>query len=233
MEAKSYGSEEQVIGYLELKDKKVEYINNKLYFINNAPLGESIKRIIRNRIIRFLNLDEYIAEVTNRPVPVYYETRDDSIITPCYAKEGDSGMDVRAADDDIVLEPGKTVIVHTGIQVAIPKGYEIQVRPRSGMSSKILLRVANAPGTVDSGYRDDVGIIVWNASHENTGTFEVDAKGNPQGTYVIRKDDKIAQIVLAPVAEMSLIPVPRGKVKEIGVNRGGGFGHTGIKNKKE
>jgi dUTP pyrophosphatase len=232
MEARTNDLEEKVIGYLELRNETIEVIpsNNQLYYVSNLPIGKTIAQIVRGKLIKFLGLDDYIREVVNRPVPIYVEPRDESIKIPAYANDGDSGMDIRAADDDIILEPGKTIIVHTGISVTIPEGYEIQVRPRSGISSKINLRVANAPGTVDSTYTDDVGVIVWNASNENTGTFEIGAKGNPQGTYIIRKDDRIAQIVLAPVAKAMVIPVGKGRVKEIKKEskRHGGFGSTGI-----
>ena len=89
-------------------------------------------------------------------VTVYLEICREDAIIPTYANEGDSGMDVYAAED-VLIEPGQTVIVPTGIKLAIPKGYEIQVRPRSGISYKTPLRISNSPGTIDSGYRDELG----------------------------------------------------------------------------
>ena len=96
-------------------------------------------------------------------IDVQVEICREGVQLPVYAREGDAGMDVRAAVD-ITIAPGATVIVPTGLKVAIPAGYEIQVRPRSGMSYKTPLRVPNAPGTIDSGYRDELGVLIWNSS---------------------------------------------------------------------
>ena len=82
---------------------------------------------------------------------------------PSYARQGDAGMDIYAVED-LVIKPGKTVLVRTGLKVAIPRGYEIQIRPRSGLSLKTPLRVANSPGTIDAGFRDEVCIIMSNIS---------------------------------------------------------------------
>ena len=92
---------------------------------------------------------------------VYIEKCREDAIIPGYQHEGDAGMDVCAAVDIDIL-PGQTVVVPTGLKLAIPDGYEIQVRPRSGLSLKTALRIPNAPGTIDSGYRDELGIIMTN-----------------------------------------------------------------------
>lgn len=161
-------------------------------------------------------------------IKVYIEKCRDGAIIPCYLNDGDAGMDVHAVCDT-VIEPGETIIVPTGLKVAIPIGYEIQVRPRSSISFRTKLRLSNSPGTIDSGYRDEMGIIMCNTSPESNGgekrTLE---KGNGgEGTYFIKKGDRIAQIVLARVPEM--IFVERDSIKSIGQNRGGGFGSTGHK----
>lgn len=163
-------------------------------------------------------------------VEVFVEICREDVILPKYANPGDAGMDVYACED-IIIKPGETVIVPTGIKLAIPEGYEIQVRPRSGLSFKTPLRIPNSPGTIDSGYRDELGIIVNNSSdvdsHQNINSqFTLDEKGNRKGTYFIRKGDRIAQIVLQVVPKMILTRVA--SVKSIGVDRGGGFGSTGV-----
>ncbi len=163
-------------------------------------------------------------------VEVFIETCREGAIMPRYANPGDAGMDVYAAEE-MIIGPGETVIVPTGLKLAIPEGYEIQVRPRSGLSLKTPIRLPNSPGTIDSGYRDELGIIVNNSSEadlsfNNENPFTLDEKGNKKGTYIIRKGDRIAQIVLQVVPKMKLIPVP--SVKAIGTDRGGGFGSTGI-----
>lgn len=159
-------------------------------------------------------------------VKIYLEVCREDAIVPTYANEGDSGMDVYAAED-VVIEPGQTVIVPTGIKLAIPKGYEIQVRPRSGISYKTPLRISNSPGTIDSGYRDELGIIMSNTSEKSDYSLtEINSSGNKKGTYKINKGDRIAQIVLQIVPRINFIKVD--SVKEIGTDRGGGFGSTGI-----
>ena len=179
---------------------------------------------------------------------VYIQICKSDIEIPQYANIGDAGMDIRAAEDVLIL-PGETKIIPTGIKVAIPEGYELQVRPRSGASLKTPLRIANSPGTIDSGYRDEVGIIVSNAStvlvhHINqngiTGEitfntpdyskstfYSIDEKGNKSGAYLIKKGDRIAQIVLGRVETIEFESVE--DVRKIGSNRGGGFGSTGTK----
>ncbi len=129
---------------------------------------------------------------------------------PAYAKEGDSGMDVRALAD-FTVHPGETRIVGTGLYMAIPQGYEIQVRPRSGMSFKTKLRIANSPGTIDSNYREELGIIV-----DNIGEDDLKFKAG----------ERIAQIVLCPVITFEW---DRVSFKEdLGTTtRDGGFGSTG------
>src|SRR5574344_2884718 len=97
---------------------------------------------------------------------VYFTKLNKDAVIPTYAHTGDAGMDIRAIED-VELNPHETKIIHTGIAVAIPEGYELQVRPRSGLSLKTPLRVSNTPGTIDSGYRDEIGIIISNTSLNN------------------------------------------------------------------
>jgi len=164
-------------------------------------------------------------------VRVAIETCREGVEPPSYARPGDAGMDVRAAVD-LVLEPGQTTVVPTGLKFAIPPGFEIQIRPRSGLSLNTPLRIPNAPGTIDAGYRDELGILLTNASPIVDGPqsadeplLTLDAKGGRPGRYQIRKGDRIAQIVLAEVPRMSFERVEH--VDGIGENRGGGFGSTG------
>lgn len=161
-------------------------------------------------------------------VEVFVEVCREGAILPAYAKPGDAGMDVHSAEE-VVIRPAETVIVPTGLKLAIPEGYEIQVRPRSGISLKTPLRISNSPGTIDSGYRDELGIIITNASQRDSenpdNELTIDNKGNMAGTYRIRKGDRIAQLVLQEVPRMRLTRVE--SVSGIGTDRGGGFGSTG------
>lgn len=164
-------------------------------------------------------------------VEIFVEICREDAILPKYANPGDAGMDVYAAEE-VIIKPGETVIVPTGLKLAIPGGYEIQVRPRSGISFKTPIRIPNSPGTIDSGYRDELGIIVTNSSdicvqNDISNPFTLDEKGSKMGTYIVRKGDRIAQIVLQVVPKMFFTRVD--SVKEIGSDRGGGFGSTGVK----
>ena len=161
-------------------------------------------------------------------VEVFLEVCREGVVVTSYAKEGDAGMDVCSAQE-VLIAPGETVIIPTGIKLAIPNGYEIQVRPRSGISFKTPLRLSNSPGTIDSGYRDELGIIMTNTSESafNDKIYDIDTKGNNKGTYRIRKGDRIAQIVLQVVPKMRFTVVD--SVESIGSNRGGGFGSTGVR----
>ena len=126
---------------------------------------------------------------------VLIEVCREDVELPNYANVGDAGMDIRSAVD-IEIKPGETIAVPTGIKVAIPVGYEIQVRPRSGISLKTPMRVPNSPGTIDAGFRDEVCVIMHNSSNIDNGVFSLSDKGNKQGTYKINKGDRIAQLVL-------------------------------------
>ena len=161
---------------------------------------------------------------------VFVETCRENIQLPVYSNIGDAGMDIRAAEN-VVIMPGETKIIPTGLKMAIPTGYEIQVRPRSGLSLKTPLRIANTPGTIDSGYRDEIGIIISNCSNfsDELNTYSIDEKGNKNGIYSIKFGDRIAQIVLCKYETIEFQQVEKGIVRTLGINRGGGFGHTGTR----
>lgn len=143
-------------------------------------------------------------------VEVYVELCHPDMVLPAYARPQDAGMDIYAIRDDEV-PAGQTRLIPTGLKVAIPEGYEIQIRPRSGMSLKTPLRLANSPGTIDAGYRDEIGIIMHNTAQE--------------GSYAIKKGDRIAQMVLQKVPRIEFRQVT--SVAAIGSDRGGGFGSSG------
>lgn len=158
---------------------------------------------------------------------------------PQYAHESDSGMDVYALED-ITVHPGETVLVPTGIKTALPPGYELQVRPKSGRALKTKLRVANTPGTIDQGYRDEIKVIIENVEppikdiqyeevvNIETGKIEyLKIKSIEYGSdFFISKGEKFCQLVLMEVPKAALYQVD--SVLEIGENRNGGFGSTGL-----
>ena len=154
--------------------------------------------------------------------------REDAVI-PTYAHEGDAGMDLYAAED-VIIAPGTSVLVPTGLKMAIPVGYEVQIRPRSGVSLKTALRIPNSPGTIDSGYRDEVNVIMYNCSVREDASaedpFTLNVKGTPHGTYKICNGDRVAQMIFAKVETCEVSEVS--SVADIGNDRGGGFGSTGV-----
>ena len=143
-------------------------------------------------------------------VKILVKKFDKNIKLPAYKTSGSSGMDLVAhVKKKINIKPGKTAIIPTGIAVAIPKNYEIQIRPRSGLAAKKGISVLNTPGTVDSDYRGEVKIILINLSKKS---------------FVVKSGDRIAQMILCPVA--------KGRLKEVKILprtiRGKrGFGSTG------
>lgn len=135
--------------------------------------------------------------------------------TPAYETPGSSGMDVRAfCEKSIVIEPNRRALIKTGLHVGLPEGYEIQVRPRSGLALKKGITVVNTPGTVDESYKGEIGVILINHGDE---------------PFVVNSGDRIAQLVLQKVPKINWIPVDT--IEELGESeRGeGGFGHTGVK----
>ncbi|SDW23491.1 dUTP diphosphatase [Paenibacillus sp. PDC88] len=156
---------------------------------------------------------------------------------PRYANPQDSGFDL-VATEDVIIAPGETALVPTGLAFEIPDGYELQIRPRSGVSLRTKLRVANTPGTVDSSYRGEVKVIIdniaqldelsyyWTFIDATIQPIDNGAQECPYGTYLIRAGDRIAQGVIAPVVRANLEETD-GELAD--TERGsGGFGHTGV-----
>lgn len=129
---------------------------------------------------------------------------------PAYATADAAGLDlVAAVDGCLTVEAGARALVPTGLRIAVPVGFEAQVRPRSGLALRHGILLPNAPGTIDADYRGEIQVIVW-----NTG----------DGPFAIRRGDRIAQLVLAPVVRASLELVAE---LDDTVRGAGGFGHTG------
>lgn len=130
---------------------------------------------------------------------------------PAYATSGSAGMDLMAAiERDVTLSPGERTLIPTGLRIAVPPGFEAQIRPRSGLAIKYGLSMVNTPGTIDSDYRGTVQVIVINHGSE---------------PIVIQRGDRIAQMVICPVVRAKLIESD--SLPET-VRGDGGFGHTGI-----
>lgn len=172
--------------------------------------------------------------IAKRMIQIPVELCHENARLPQYANTTDSGMDVYALDD-YTIAPGETKLIPTGIKMAIPVGYEIQVRPKSGRALKTKLRVANTPGTIDAGYRDEICVIIENVeapikdinySFNDDGSIKIDSILHGS-SYTIGKGEKFCQLVLMEVPKAALYRVD--KVADIGEDRGGGFGSTGLK----
>lgn len=152
-----------------------------------------------------------ILKINDNPrekIKVKIEKLNPNATIPTYAHPTDAGADVYALED-VAIMPHTTELVRTGLKMAIPRGYEIQVRPRSGMSLKTNMRIANAPGTIDSGYRNEVGIIITNIGDEIEN---------------INAGDRIAQFIIAPVPMMIFEETTINDETDRGE---GGFGSSG------
>ena len=150
--------------------------------------------------------------ITHVEVIIIREPHAADLPLPGYETEHAAGMDIRAAiPGDLTLEPGRRTLVPTGFRIALPPGFEAQVRPRSGLALKHGIALVNSPGTIDADYRGEIKVILINLGEE---------------PFAICRGDRIAQMVIAPVARAewrisaSLGETPRGT---------GGFGHTGAK----
>jgi len=130
-------------------------------------------------------------------------------VLPAYAHPSDAGMDLRSVDE-LTIAPGARALVHTGLVVLLPPMYEAQVRPRSGLALKSGVTVLNTPGTIDSGYRGEVGVILANFG---------------DAPFVVKKGDKIAQMVIAPVTQPMVVETDVVDETDRGA---GGFGSTGV-----
>ncbi|PKP97408.1 MAG: dUTP diphosphatase [Alphaproteobacteria bacterium HGW-Alphaproteobacteria-15] len=144
--------------------------------------------------------------------PVFVEVKrlphGEGLPLPAYATSGAAGMDVVSAED-VVIAPGARHAVATGLAVAIPQGFEIQVRPRSGLTLKHGITVPNTPGTIDSDYRGELKVILINLGNE---------------AFTIQRGDRVAQLVLAPVVQAAWDEVAELDATDRGA---GGFGSTG------
>lgn len=130
---------------------------------------------------------------------------------PSYASLGAAGADLKAnISESIIIAPGTSCLISTGLKLAIPHGYEVQIRPRSGLALKNQITVLNTPGTIDSDYRGDVGIILINHGKEN---------------FVVTPGMRIAQLVVAPVYLGNFVIAEELSTT---IRGSGGFGHTGI-----
>ena len=218
-----------------LKVENVREQYEAIYKEIDEQMGDIVSRQKRDFLKQMLGITyNALAEaegVAKKNILIPLEFCKEGAKAPAYAHLTDSGMDVFALED-ITIAPGETKLIPIGLKVAIPAGYELQVRPKSGRCLKTKLRIANTPGTIDAGYRDEIGIIV-----DNIEPFIKEAKMDENGrlyevlfgsSHTIGKGEKFAQLVLAEVPKALFYEVEH--VSDIANDgRTGGFGSTGVK----
>lgn len=211
--------------YVELLDK----VDIELADVLSVPKCNFLKRMCAI-VINAINEAEGGAK---KIIQIPMEKISDKVKTPAYARIGDAGMDVYALED-ITVAPGETKLIPLGFKVALPIGYELQVRPKSGRALKTKLRVANTPGTIDSGYRDEVCVIIENIEPPFKDIdYIFDDNGNiiiksilHGASYTIGEGEKFAQLVLSEVPTATFFDVD--SVAAYEGDRGGGFGSSGL-----
>ena len=194
-------------------------------------LSEPKKDFLKEIYTMVSNQLEEIIGTNNKVVRIPCELAD-GITLPTYAHDTDAGMDIYA-QDEYTIAPGETIVIPTGIKCAIPEGYALLIQPRSGQSAKTKLRIANTPGLIDAGYRDEIGVIVENIEppfkdiyYEFDDNGEIHIKSILHGqSYTIAPGQRFAQMRLVQVPKAEFVQVE--SVGEIGEDRGGGFGSTG------
>ena len=211
-------------------EKNISKIDSELGDI----LSDKKRDFIRQVMILVYNSVAETEGISKKIIQIPIEKCHEDAKIPVYANLTDAGADLYAIED-IVIAPGETVLIPTGLKVAIPRGYEIQVRPKSGRALKTKMRVANSPGTIDAGYRDEIKVIIDNIEppfkdinyhFDDEGKVIIDSILHGS-SYSISKGDKFAQLVLSEVPKMDFVEVE--SVSKYTGNRGGGFGSTGIK----
>ena len=194
-------------------------------------LSEAKKDFLKQIYTMVSNQLTEIIGSNNKVIRIPCELTEGSVL-PTYAHDTDAGLDIYA-QEEYTIAPGETIIIPTGIKCAIPEGYAILIQPRSGQSAKTKLRIANTPGLIDAGYRDEIGVIVENIEppfkdidYEFDDNGEIHIKSILHGqSYTIAPGQRFAQMRLVQVPKAEFVRVE--SVGEIGEDRGGGFGSTG------
>lgn len=199
---------------------------NTIDFLSQAKIDflKEVTTLSINKIREYMGIAESVITI---PCEV-----GEGIKIPSYAHETDAGMDIYSPSE-YTIGPGETVIIPTGIKAAIPEGYALLIQPRSGQSAKTKLRVANTPGLIDSGYRDEIGVIVENIEppfkdidYEFDNNGEIHIKSILHGeAYTIAEGQRFAQMRLVRVPKANFVEVS--SVSGVGEDRGGGFGSSG------
>lgn len=202
-------------------------IEEQMSGIMTARKRDFLKRIIA---LNYNALSE-TEGINKKIIEIPIEISDDGQM-PTYAHPSDAGMDIYATEDIEIL-PGETKLLYTGLKVELPLGYELQIRPKSGLSLKTKMRVANSPATIDANYRGEIGVIIDSIEPKIKDiTYDFDEHGFPRITSIltgsplhIEKGQKIAQLVLSEVPKACFYQVD--KINEETDRGSGGYGSTG------
>ena len=165
--------------------EEVQLEVNKAVKTNDVP-EENKEAAVANSFLSKLGGAK--EETPNENIGVRIQRTHEHAVMPKYAHEGDSGMDIFSVQD-MILKPGERALIPTGLKIAVPMGYEAQVRPKSGLALKHGVTIVNTPGTVDAGYRGEIGVIAINHGAED---------------YKVEKNQKVAQIVIPNVERANL-----------------------------
>ena len=225
----------QSMNMLGMKAESVREQYNQMYQEIDSQMGDVLSHQKRDFLKQLLAMTyNAMAEsegVAKKTILIPLEYCKTNAKMPTYAHLTDSGMDIFALED-ITIAPGETKLIPTGLKVAIPAGYELQVRPKSGRCLKTKLRVANTPGTIDAGYRDEIGVIIDNIEPFIKSAL-IDEAGRLYNvefgsSYTIGAGEKFAQLVLCEVPKAAFYQVESVATVE-NDGRAGGFGSTGVK----
>ena len=225
----------QSMNMLGMKAENVREQYDAIYKEIDEQMGDVLSHQKRDFLKQMLGMTyNALAEsegVAKKTILIPIEFCNSNAKMPAYAHLTDSGMDIFALED-ITIAPGETKLVPTGLKVAIPAGYELQVRPKSGRCLKTKLRVANTPGTIDAGYRDEIGVIIDNIE-PYIKSAQMDEAGRLYNvefgsSYTIGAGEKFAQLVLCEVPKAAFYQVESVSAVE-NDGRTGGFGSSGLK----
>ena len=212
-----------------------EYNKASKMLVDEIKKQETLSQVKKDFLIQIFSLVQAAVneceEASKELIPIPIELCHSNAKIPTYAHETDGGADVYAVED-ITLRPGEQTIVKTGLKIACPPGYAVLVHPRSGLSAKTKMRVCNAIGLIDSGYRSEVGVIIENNEAPIKDlTYDFDENHRPVLTSIlhgadlhITKGERFAQLRLVKVPHMIFHQVD--SIDNVKGNRGGGFGST-------
>lgn len=238
----SFNTPEAVIGFAQMMNQngvKIEDFTNNTDNLIQAvdelvgegiELSESKKDLLKFIFTTFANTMEQTGAVSHRIITIPIELCREGAKLPVYATNGSAAMDIYSPEE-YTIGPGECVIIPTGLKVNIPIGYALLIQPRSGMSRKTKLRIANTPGLIDSDYHEEIGVIIENIDAPlKDYTIQQDGEGLLQGplygsSYTIGKGERFAQMRLVEVPIVNWLPV-----NSLGFfenDHGAGFGGTG------